>query len=1008
MLAATALVAGAAAQQASTGTLKGVLMDDSGAVIPAANVSLSGNGVSKTGQTQADGTYSFAGLAPGQYNVSVSFTGFAPFSKLVAVAAGGAVEVPIQLAIRAQKQEVMVQGEAGTQVSVEPDNNATALVVKGSDLEALPDDPDDLADALQALAGPGAGPNGGQIYIDGFSGGQLPPKESIREIRVNQNPFSAEYDRLGFGRIEILTKPGTDRLRGSLALMDSDGVFNSRNPFSNIKPDFSNRMEAANLGGSLGKKASFFVDFNRRDVQNNSVVVAQYFDPATLAQSNINTSVLTPSTFMIIAPRLDYQLTANNTLTVRMDERLNSTDNSGVGATRLPAPYSSLGYNNRGDGQNIMVTENAVLSSRIINETRFQFYRNWSASAGNLIPQINVAGSFVAGGNGLGDTHDLTRHLELQNNTSVSHGVHTLRFGVRVRRDGEQSNQPNGFNGTFSFLGGVEPELNSANQIVYDSSGNPVTETLTSLQQYERNVLLAQAGLTQTQIQALGGGPSRFTIQTGQSYISAYRYDAAPFVQDDWRVRPNLTVSLGLRYEVQTLVSDRRDWAPRLGFAWAPGSARNGRQKAVIRGGFGIFYDRIGTSLFETAALNNGVNQLQYTVYNPTFYPNIPSLSSLSAGQNTTYVVDPKLRADYNMQAALGVERQLPRNTTVALTYSFNRAVHLAQTVPINTPLPGSFNPSLPLSAANGIFPYGYAAGTIFESESGGYMRQQLLMANFNTRFSSRVSLFGNYTLGYARDIPSTPTDPYDFSLDWGRSNFDRRHNFMMIGNVLAPWGIHLAPFVIVRSGQPYDVLAGEDMFGDTLTNARAAFVSQTTCSGLVRSGDNVCSPYGTFTANYQVTGAGNVVPRNYLTMPGLVSINLRVYRTWGFGGKKTAQSRQAAGMPPGSPGVMGLAGGGRGGPGGGGPPPGGGPGGPGGFMGGGSSEHPYNLTLSFNVENVFNHFNPAGYQGVITSPYFLEATSVNTGFGGGGPGGGQNGSVANNRRVQLGLRFTF
>ena len=115
----------------------------------------------------------------------------------------------------AEKQVITVKGEAGPTVSVEPDNNATALVIKGDDLEALPDDPDDLADALQALAGPGAGPNGGQIYIDGFSGGHLPPKESIREIRINQNPFSAEFDRLGFGRIEILTKPGTDKLRGA-------------------------------------------------------------------------------------------------------------------------------------------------------------------------------------------------------------------------------------------------------------------------------------------------------------------------------------------------------------------------------------------------------------------------------------------------------------------------------------------------------------------------------------------------------------------------------------------------------------------------------------------------------------------------------------------------------------------------------------------------------------------------------------------------------------------------
>jgi hypothetical protein len=1005
---ALALFCFTAPAQQATATVKGVLTDDSGAVIPAATVSLASNGSTKTAQTQADGSYTFSGLTPGQYTVTISFPGFTPFSKVVTVSSGGAVQVPIQLAIRAEKQEVTVQEQATTTVSVEPDNNATALVVKGSDLESLPDDPDDLSSALQALAGPGAGPNGGQIYIDGFSGGQLPPKESIREIRVNQNPFSAEYDRLGFGRIEILTKPGTDKLRGSLGLNDSDGVFNSRNPFSNNKPDYSMRMWNGNLGGSLSKRASFFLDFNRRDVQDNSIIVAQYFDPKSLTESSINTSVLTPSTFTIIAPRLDYQLSTNNTLTVRVEERLNSRDNAGLGATRLPSPYSNLAYNSTGNGQNVMVTESAVLNPRVVNETRFQFFRNWSDSLGNMIPQINVAGAFVTGGNGMGDTHDLSKHFELQNNTSISHGAHTIRFGLRTRRDSDQSNQPSGFNGSFTFLGGAAPLLNSQNQAVLDASGNPQTVTLTSLQQYERNVLLMQAGFTEAQIQALGGGPSRFSIQAGQSYISANRWDFAPFVQDDWRLRPNLTVSIGLRYEAQTLISDHKDWAPRLGFAWAPGKAKNGRQKTVIRGGFGMFYDRIGTGLFETAALNNGVNQLQYTVYNPAFYPNIPSLTTLSAGQNSISRVDPNLRADYSIQTAIGVERQLPRNTTVALTYTFNRAVHTSQSVPVNTPLPGTFNPALPLGATNGVFPYGYSAGTIFETESGGFMRQNMLSANFNTRFSSKVSLFGNYSLGYAKDLPGSPTNPYNFAMDYGRSSFDRRHNLMVMGNVILPASIRLAPFVTIRSGQPYDVLLGEDIYGDTLTNGRAEFASPATCATVVRSANSVCSPYGTFATTYSAANAGNLVSRNYLTIPGLVSANLRVYRTFGFGGKKkNAQDQQMPGMP--SAGVMGLAGGGRGpgggGPGGGGPPPGGG-GGPMGMMGGGSTEHPYNVTLSVSAENLLNHVNPGGYQGTITSPYFLQSTSVNTGFGGGGPGGG--GGAANNRRITFGLRFTF
>ena len=196
------------------------------------------------------------------------------------VSAGGTVQLPIQLSVTTEKQEITVKGEPGPTVSVEPDNNATALVIKGDDLMALPDDPDDLADALQALAGPGAGPNGGAIYIDGFSGGQLPPKESIREIRINQNPFSAEYDRLGFGRIEILTKPGTDKYRGTLYFNDTDAALDSRNPFASNKPAFSNRNFGGNVGGPINHKTSFNLDFQRRDIQNNAITNAFYVDPS--------------------------------------------------------------------------------------------------------------------------------------------------------------------------------------------------------------------------------------------------------------------------------------------------------------------------------------------------------------------------------------------------------------------------------------------------------------------------------------------------------------------------------------------------------------------------------------------------------------------------------------------------------------------------------------------------------------------------------------------------------
>jgi hypothetical protein len=992
LILAAALLAAGAAAQSSTGALRGVLTDESGGVIPAAAVEVTGGGVHRTAQTQADGSYAFPALPPGEYAVRVSYPGFSTAEKTASITAGGTVNLPISLTITAETQKVEVQADAGPAVDVQPDNNATAMVLKGEDLDALPDNPDDLEDALQALAGPGAGPNGGSIYIDGFSGGTLPPKESIREVRINQNPFSAEFDHLGYGRIEILTRPGADKFRGALFLNSSDGVLNSRNPFSTNKPGYSSRMYGGNFGGPINKRASFFLDFNRRQINDNAVVYAPSFvDPNTLVTTPIQQSVATPSVRTRIAPRIDYQISANHTLTARFEGDTTRRENLGVGGYQLPPPYASLGYNSRGNEQEVMLTETAVLNARTINETRFQFARDYSRSLGSTgVPTVNVAGAFTIGGNQTGNAYSTSHHYELQNNTSLALGTHTIRWGVRLRRTDNAANSPSGYGGTFSFLGGIGPVLTADFQPVTGPDGQPQTERLLAVDQYVRTIEMQRLGYSPDQIRALGGGASRFTINAGNPYASVAQFDAGPWVQDDWRLRPNLTLSLGLRYEVQTNVSDYGDIAPRIGFAWAPGSARNGHQKTVIRGGFGMFYDRVSSNLVLNARRQNGVNQLSYVVDNPDFYPAIPALSSLTPRQNSIMRLDPGLRAAYSMQSAIGVERQLPRNTTFAITYTNTRANHLIQTVPINAPLPGTYpigDPDL------GLRPFG-SAGNLFEYQSGGLMKQHLLMANFNTRFSRAISLFGNYTLSYAKDLPGQPTDPYNFQLDWGRSQLDRRHRFQLAGSIAAPLGLRLNPFLILQSGSPYDVLLGTDLYGVTWVNARPAFASE-------GGPDTICKPpYGCFTT--PVPGSAlNVVPRNYLTSAGLVSVNLRIGRTFGFG------SRHGANDNP-------MRGGGFGGPGG----PGGGPRGGGGMrMGGGmrgmdlggSSEQRYTLTISAMVTNVLNHVNPSGYQGNINSPQFGEPTSVNTGFGGGPGGGGPGGGgSANNRRVEFQARFNF
>src|SRR6266480_3362717 len=244
------------AAQQNRGTLRGLVADEFGAAIVGATVTLiDSSGAQKNTTSNAEGIYSFSGLAPGKYSIQATAKGFAT-SDAVEVDVTAAARQTLDIALRVTIEEQKVTVAADTPLNTEATGNANQTLITGKDLDALPDDPDELAAALQALAGPSMGPNGGQIFVDGFSGGRLPPKESIREIRINQNPFAAENDQPS-GRIDILTRPGTDKIRGSAFFNFQDESFNSRNPFATSSPKrapFQVRQYGGNLGGPLVKK----------------------------------------------------------------------------------------------------------------------------------------------------------------------------------------------------------------------------------------------------------------------------------------------------------------------------------------------------------------------------------------------------------------------------------------------------------------------------------------------------------------------------------------------------------------------------------------------------------------------------------------------------------------------------------------------------------------------------------------------------------------------------------
>jgi hypothetical protein len=921
---------------AQTASVRGQITDESGAVIPGAKVTLRGASDFVRNVTAGnDGSYTIAGVAPGDYTLQASAPELAMPQPLKITLRPGSQVQNLQLRIAATAQQVTVQDGGGPGVTADPSNNASALVLRGDDLQALADDPEDLAADLQALAGPAAGPNGGSIYIDGFSGGQLPPKESIREIRINQNPFSPEYDKLGYGRIEIFTKPGADKLRGTGQFNIADDFWNTRNPYAARKAPFLLQEYEAGVSGPLSRKASFTLDFGRHSVDNGAIINGSTLDPQTLAVIDPFTDVfLVPQRRILVTPRLDYQLTPDNTLTFRYSFLHMDIRDFGVGGFNLP----SRAYRIQNTSHTAQISETAVLGAHVVNETRFQFYRLEDSHAANTSsPAVQVLGSFNSGGAPVGHAFSTENDYELQNYTSILHGPHSIKFGIRLRGAAVDDASPTNFIGSFTFGG---------------------APGITSIEQYRRTLLYQQQGLSPSEIRALGGGATQFTMAAGNPAISGSQWDAGLFAGDDWRARPNLTFSFGLRYETQTNLGDHRDFAPRIGLAWAPGGGKNPRPKTVLRAGFGIFYERFALQNTLAARRANGIIQQQYVVTDPDFFPTVPPLAALGGtlATQTIQQISHNLRAPYIMQSATGIEQQLPYNTTLAITYANSHGLHVYRSQYI-----GATNP-------------------VYLMESAGLYNQHQLIANVNSRVNQKISVFGYYM--YNRALSNTdglgtfPANPRNFAGEYGPASTDIRNRVALGGSFAFPWNVRLSPLFIADSGPPFDITVGRDIYGDTLLNGRPAIAADPSKPGLVSTVYGLLDP--------TPTAGERILPRNYGRGPGSMNLNFRIGKTFAFGPVKEGASTQVSGGDRRLSGGAFNMGGARG-------------------AVSATTNRRFNLTINMSVRNALNHTNPGPIVGNITSPLFGRANQ---------PAGQRNGEgfseAANNRRLELQTRFTF
>ena len=832
------------AQAQSPTELRGIVSDESGDLISNAEVSLmDAQGNKLTVKTDEKGAYRFAALTPGLRTLTISVSGFATYTEQLTLNAGrvNVKDVTLRVVITEQievKPDVMA-------ISVEPDQNLSATVLAEDELKALPDDKDELLQTIRAIAGS----ENAAVYVDGFSDDRLPRKESIQMVRINSGPFSAEFREQGRNRIEVITKPGSERTRGTLQFDFNDESLNARNAFADRRAPLQIRDFEVDLSGPIIRNRwgySFEFEYEAQD--ENGVINATVLDPTQLLPHPFFATVLTPGRDLEFAFRTNYLIGTKHTISARYNLENGRAENQGVGGGfDLP----ERAFDQREHSGVFRLAVASVLTERLVNEMRFSFDRNFSESkAQSNKAAIIVLDAFSAGGNqGNLQSRNTRNRLEFTNNQTWTRQKHTFKYGISAEYARLQNTNYSNFGGTFTFGGDFERDAQG--EVVSGQNGQLIN--ITSLEHYRRTLL----GLP-------GYRPSQFSIVRGEPFLAFPQWETAWFVQDDWRFSPRLTVSFGLRHELSRNVEDRRNLAPRAAVAWAADKKSN----SVIRAGAGIFYDEVNSDIpFDTLRFD-GLRQQQFIIKQPSFFPNIPpELSDAVTSQSALRTKSANLHAPYTVNTSIGYERKLPGGIFASISYNWQRGARLLRLRNINAPLVGSTARPFP------------DQGPILQYESTGRSERHEMLFNWRYKANRNLNLFGNYVLASTRsdtDGNSTaPANSYDLATEFGRAGIDQRHRFVLGGSLSLPGGWQVSPFIRASSGRPFNITTGRDNNGDTLFTDRPAFA-------LANSPVAIVTRYGIFNPNPQ-PGAP-IIPRNFANGPGQVSFDTNFSKVFALG----------------------------------------------------------------------------------------------------------------------------
>jgi hypothetical protein len=750
-------------KSASDASLDIVVKDPSGAVIHNAQLQLIKDGkAASTTQTNQKGEARFSHVAIGRSQVHVEAPGFKPRDVDFTDLHSGSNRTEVMLEIDPIKADVDVTEEARVRNS-DPNGPTFTNVLTEDQIAQLPDDPDEFENAINQLAGPGA-----QLRVNGFKGGKLPPKSQIREIRFRMNPYAAENHDAGFGFVDVITKPGVNSWHGSFNFGFRDESLNGRQAFAKFRGPEQQRRFGLSLDGPIWKnRTSLFLNADGSLFFDAKTIVA------TLPTGPFLDLSFRPSRRLNFDARIEHAV--NKTHTARLQYQRNAVlqNNLGVGDFDLP----SRGFSQNQTEQLFRAADSGVLGKKIFNETRFQVrWVETEARSATNGPAILVPGAFNSGS---AQRSGGRRQLEFEfaDNADYSLKNHGLRFGIQLEAGHYRSNDSTNAFGTFLFA---------------------------NLAQY-------QAGV-----------PLQFTQRTGDPTVSYSQYQFGWYIQDDYRVRKNLTISYGVRQEVQNHLGDTLNLAPRLGFVWSP--KKDG--SITIRGGAGIFFDWFGAQTFEQTLRVDGQRQIDRVVTNPG-YPDPSSGGGQITLPPSSIQEDPNLQQPYLIQASLGMETKPFNLFRLTTNYQYQRGVHLLRGRNLNAPIRGGDRPKPTL-------------GNITNIESSASSSAHRLMIGVGpATFVNGFFWSANYLLmknTNDADSPfSLPVDNSNLRAERGPAATDIRHFFSAFASRRLMKGFSLSAIINATSALPYNITTGSDNNFDTVVNDRPVGFGRNSARGAAR-----------------------------------------------------------------------------------------------------------------------------------------------------------------------------